>query len=138
VGREHQRAIGDWGLLLLFATGAGEQRHGLGESFGRRSSLASAERRRKALWVGDNYYGQLGLGNKDNYILPQLISAGWTAISARNEFHLGIKSTERFGHGGIIHFGQLGLGHDERIIPTQVGSENGWVPSQPEMGFPWD
>jgi alpha-tubulin suppressor-like RCC1 family protein len=86
------------------------------------------------LWAwGFNDYGQLGDGTKIEKNVPTLIGSIediWLDVSAKGHT-LAIKSDGTLWSWGRNMYGQLGLGDmgdgTDRTVPTQVGSDNGWV-----------
>jgi len=77
---------------------------------------------------GSNTYGQLGLGDTTNRLIPTLVDSDttWTSVSCGPDHTVAIKGGKlyTFGRNNI---GQLGLGDTaNRHLPTQVGSDTTW------------
>jgi len=82
------------------------------------------------LWAwGDNAYGELGLGDIVNRLVPTQIGSAtdWASIAAGHQHVLAIKADGTLWAWGLNDHGQLGLGDTlTRLVPTQVGSAQ-WV-----------
>jgi len=152
-GAAHSLAIDDEGRLWAWGRGA-KGRLGLGDtedrtapvqvntaaqhswqaiSAGGGHSLALASD--GTLWAwGENGFGQLGVGNRDNQNLPQQVSfAGgpsvWKAIAAGSDFSLALSDTGRLYAWGNGAHGRLGLGAiSSHTRPQLVG----------DAGMQWD
>jgi alpha-tubulin suppressor-like RCC1 family protein len=82
-----------------------------------------------ALW-GDNQYGQLGLGNKDNKSIPTQIGTekNWNAGDGGNGFTIAFKSDNKIYSWGKNDLGQLGKGDKDYISsPIQMQGSNKWI-----------
>jgi alpha-tubulin suppressor-like RCC1 family protein len=85
-----------------------------------------------SLWAwGDNTYGELGLGDMSWRTNPTQVGSDtdWVAVAGGREHTLALKSDGTlWAWGRNDAGGQLGLGDTtDRLIPTQVGTENDWV-----------
>jgi alpha-tubulin suppressor-like RCC1 family protein len=88
-----------------------------------------------SLWCwGANENGQLGIGSSSNAVtVPTPVSGSgqWQQIDVgqkQGSALCGIQSGGTLWCWGYNTWGQLGIGsHDFKDIPTQVGSEDGWV-----------
>jgi hypothetical protein len=83
------------------------------------------------LWVwGDNFYGQLGLGDTTNRYTPTKVGTdtNWAYVSAGCANTIAIKTDGTLWAWGWNYTGQLGLGDTtNRYTPTQVGSDTNWA-----------
>jgi len=90
-----------------------------------------------SLWAwGNNYYGQLGLGDSGvdtNRKVPTRVGAdsNWRAVSAGTASTIAIKTDGSLWAWGCNYYGHLGLGDSgvDNIInvPTRVGTDNNWA-----------
>jgi alpha-tubulin suppressor-like RCC1 family protein len=86
----------------------------------------------RSLWCwGSNFYGQLGLGDTTNRLVPTQVGddRDWVTASAGNYHTCGVRVDRSLWCWGRNDRGQLGLGDTtDRHVPTQVGSALGdWV-----------
>jgi alpha-tubulin suppressor-like RCC1 family protein len=84
------------------------------------------------LWSwGNNFYGQLGLGNTTRYSSPKQVGSltSWLTVSAGSySSTAAIKTDGTLWTWGQNNFGQLGLGNTvDRSSPSQVGSLTNWA-----------
>jgi alpha-tubulin suppressor-like RCC1 family protein len=82
-----------------------------------------------ALW-GDNQYGQLGLGDKDNKSIPTQLGTekNWNAGDGGNGFTIALKSDNKIYSWGKNDLGQLGKGDKDYISsPLQISGNNKWI-----------
>jgi len=83
------------------------------------------------LWAwGNNFYGQLGLGNTTRYSSPKQVGSltSWLTVSAGSySSTAAIKTDGTLWTWGQNNFGQLGLGNTTDFSsPKQVGSLTNW------------
>ncbi|MEK7310091.1 MAG: fibronectin type III domain-containing protein [Planctomycetota bacterium] len=82
------------------------------------------------LWSwGDNYNGQLGLGDNNNRNLPTQVGydTNWQSIAAGYDYTMAVKSDGSLWAWGYNYAGQLGLGGTANYYsPTRVGIDNNW------------
>ncbi len=81
------------------------------------------------LWSwGDNSFGQLGLGDNTNRLMPTQVGTDtWKFVSAGWYYTVAIKSDGTLWSWGYNGSGQLGLGDTvNRSTPTQVGNDTDW------------
>ena len=82
------------------------------------------------LWSwGNNFYGQLGLGDTTNRYAPIQVGAdtNWQSVSGGSWHALAIKSNGDLWLWGKNDFGQLGLGDNaQRNIPAQLVTATNW------------
>ena len=85
----------------------------------------------QSLWAwGDNYYGQLGLGNRNQQKRPEIImdSSDFKSISVGYGHTITIKKDGTLWAWGFNSFGQLGLGNTtDYYTPQQVGTDTTWA-----------
>lgn len=81
-----------------------------------------------SLWAWGTSGAGLGNNTTEPSNIPILISAdSWSEISLLFAHHLGIKSDGTLWAWGNIVYGELGDGTTEnRLIPTQIGTDNNW------------
>jgi uncharacterized protein YjdB len=83
------------------------------------------------LWAwGENTYGQLGLGDKTNRLVPVRVGndSDWLSVFAGGMHSFAIKTDGSLWGWGYNSNGQLGLGDTfERVSPVMVGSYTNWV-----------
>ena len=83
------------------------------------------------LWAwGDNFYGQLGLG--DTILRSSPVQVGtdsdWAQVTAGSQSSLAVTTTGSLWAWGNNSFGQLGLGDRiNRSSPVQVGLDTDWL-----------
>jgi alpha-tubulin suppressor-like RCC1 family protein len=84
-----------------------------------------------SLWAwGQNTYGELGDGTKDERLTPTRVGKGndWVAIAGGYYHSLALKSDGSLWGWGRNHRGQVGDGTTaDRLVPTRVGSDADWV-----------
>ena len=84
-----------------------------------------------SLWAwGGNYYGQLGLGDYTNRIVPTQIgmNKNWATVSVGYTHTIATKSDGSLWAWGENYYGQLGLGdYTYHNVPTQVGMDKNWA-----------
>lgn len=84
-----------------------------------------------SLWTwGDNWSGQLGLGDEDDRDVPTRVGSdtNWAEIAAGWDFTVALRTDGTLWSWGDNWNGQLGLGdRDDRSTPTRVGSSSNWV-----------
>jgi alpha-tubulin suppressor-like RCC1 family protein len=89
-----------------------------------------ARRSGGSVWCwGENTYGQLGLGDKDNRNEPtQLATSDWSLISMAYKTACGVRGDGELFCWGDNTYGQLGLGHfNERTTPDRIGGAADWI-----------
>jgi alpha-tubulin suppressor-like RCC1 family protein len=83
------------------------------------------------LWCwGYNGYGQLGIGNQTNELLPTQVGTGatWTTVSAGDTWACAIRTAGTLWCWGDNNYGQLGTGDTaNRLTPTQIGTAATWA-----------
>ncbi|MFA5794136.1 MAG: fibronectin type III domain-containing protein [Candidatus Brocadiia bacterium] len=84
-----------------------------------------------SLWAwGANNYGQLGLGDSIDRLVPTQVgsSLDWASVDGGNGSNLALKRDGSLWAWGGNYYGQLGLGDStSRNTPTRVGTSNDWV-----------
>lgn len=82
------------------------------------------------LWAwGYNFYGQLGIGNTTNQIVPVQVGSSndWQMVSAGNNHVHAIKTDGTLWGWGFNGNGQLGTGgYGQFLSPIQIGTDNDW------------
>jgi alpha-tubulin suppressor-like RCC1 family protein len=84
------------------------------------------------LWCwGWNGSGQLGLGNRQNHLLPQQVGVenDWQSVAVGSRYTCGIRNNpyHSLWCWGRNKHGELGLGDKQsRTVPTQVGRHDDW------------
>ncbi len=86
------------------------------------------------LWtIGDNYYGELGLGTNSTTGVGEKSfkqvgkDKNWTIVSAGNQYTMAIKSDGTLWGWGLNQSGQLGIGSKSNMnLPTRCGSASDW------------
>jgi alpha-tubulin suppressor-like RCC1 family protein len=93
----------------------------------------SAEGGNGTLWAwGNNYEGQLGLGNSGsgtNKSTPKQIgtNSDWLAIAAEEYHSIALKTNLTIFAWGANSYGQLGLGDTyNRLTPSLMGTDSNW------------
>jgi alpha-tubulin suppressor-like RCC1 family protein len=86
----------------------------------------------ESLWAwGDNYNGQLGLGNQNDQDLPQPVDPGtaWSLVAAGVGHAHGIKVDGSLWSWGTNYTGQLGIGEQfpDQNIPKPVDVGSAWT-----------
>jgi|GEM_PF-1194374 len=83
------------------------------------------------LWTwGDNYVGQLGLGDQNNRSTPTQVGTGtsWVSPAASHSHTLAVQANGTAWAWGRNDAGQLGLGHTTaQSTPQQIGTSTSWV-----------
>jgi len=84
-----------------------------------------------SLWGwGWNFYGQIGVGNTNNQIVPTAIDTNWQWLKAAcgGAHTLALRSDSTLWAFGANLTGQLGEAIDSQsLTPIQVGTETDWV-----------
>ena len=84
-----------------------------------------------SLWAwGNNYFGQLGLGDITGRFIPVQVGTDttWVTVAAGEYHSLALKSDGTLWAWGWNVHGQLGQGDiTDRWTPAQVGSDSNWV-----------
>jgi alpha-tubulin suppressor-like RCC1 family protein len=86
----------------------------------------------RSLWCwGDNFGGQLGLGDYTERVVPTRVGTDvdWARLTTGTAAYTCAVRTDRsLWCWGVNGYGQLGLGDAAwRMIPTRVGSDTNWV-----------
>ncbi len=93
--------------------------------------VVNAQTGSQSLWGwGDNYDGQLGLGNTTQQNSPKLIldSSEFKSITTGVSHTLAIKKDGTLWAWGWNYYGQLGLGNTTQYnSPQQVGTDTTWI-----------
>lgn len=80
---------------------------------------------------GENYNGQLGLGDYENRNVPEKVGteANWVLLAAGLDFTLALKNDGTLWTWGNNNEGQLGVGMftSPRPLPQKVGNSTDWV-----------
>lgn len=79
---------------------------------------------------GDNFYGQLGLGNMDDREMPALVGGtGWTDVTVADQSTCGIRSGGLYCWGRPLS-GRLGISPTPAasvLTPTQIATSSAWT-----------
>lgn len=100
------------------------------------SSNSAAIKTNGTLWTwGENYSGQLGIGNIIDRSSPSQVGSGttgpWVKVSCGRHGMLGIQQDGSLWAWGSNNYGRLGLGNSlSTSIPVRVGSLTGWKDAQ--------
>lgn len=83
------------------------------------------------LWVsGDNQFGQLGIGNVADKIVPTKVgtSNNWVSAIAANFYTIALKNDGTLWAWGLNTNGQLGDGTTaNKLSPVQIGNRTNWA-----------
>ncbi len=80
------------------------------------------------LWVwGDNFYGQLGLGDRINRNTPTLVpvpsgASKWVLVAGGANFTIAVADSDKLYTWGLNDKGQIGIGVPDGLygVPTRV------------------
>jgi alpha-tubulin suppressor-like RCC1 family protein len=131
-GSNHFGQIGDSSVMLkgevLSPVRVGESSSWTDVSIGQRHVLAINDGELYA-W-GENPYGQLGLGDNTNRIVPSKVGEGnlWEAIAAGGNHSLGILNGELYAWGEAKYHA-LGIVESPKVdkfLPTKISELSGW------------
>jgi alpha-tubulin suppressor-like RCC1 family protein len=85
----------------------------------------------RSVWTwGQNYSGQLGLGDTKNRLTPSQIGSDsdWFIVAGGWAHTIALKTLGIIWSWGDNDYGQLGLGDNiRRTTPTQIGTETDWA-----------
>jgi trimeric autotransporter adhesin len=98
---------------------------GLWKAIGAGSEFSIGIKRDGSLWAwGNNYLGQLGLGDKDTRWLPTRVGheRSWTSVAVGYLFVLALKRD-----GSLWAWGDNGNDEPAHLRPTRLGSDFGWT-----------
>jgi alpha-tubulin suppressor-like RCC1 family protein len=84
-----------------------------------------------SLWAwGDNFYGELGLGNTTDQFTPTRVGTGYAAVAAGGDYSLALMADGSIRSWGRNDYGQLGqdsADNDPHPTPTQIEADTNWV-----------